>query len=735
MEWGMTQDKDIADNWPNPTTAPSSENNSQVTPENSTASSGVTELLPPENQEIRQFHDSILLENVNTPEKKVGLWPISATGRLRWLNSWLFWLSVMTIFSSGVGLTAIALLLKLPAVPNCPAIFWPTASVSLRLYCGELAANKQTVNDLLEAIALVKDIEADHPLRSIVNNHIKQWTQDIFDLGEKEFQAGNLSDAIDILRKIPTDAPDEEAKRDIAKMITDKINYWQSIWSKAEDIYQEAEKQIDKENWPKAFKAAVRLLDVGNKYWATNKYQEINELIESARSQDNQLNKARELADAGGLKNLLAAIKEVEKIDTKSKVYQTAQKLIKKFGRRILDLAENALDKQDWQGAMAIAREIPESAKLQEEVEDMIELARAQSTASMGMISSLDSAIKQIEKMPSKRPLYSKAQQLISRWQRQKEEIAYLDQARTLARGGTVNDLSAAINKAQLISNENPTATDRDREVTRWNRQMQNMQDQPSLERAEQLASFGDINSLQAAIAQANQITPGRYLYQEAQDKIQMWSKKIQSKEDRPYLDRAEQLAILGDANSLQGAIDEANRIRPGRAIYQEAQERIQAWKKQLQNLQDRPTLEQARTLANQGNLPEAINKVEKISSGRSLSDEARSDMENWRSQLQSQQLMDEARRLAAQGTPEALVAAIRKVDNISNSSRLRVDAEAAISGWSQQILAQAQQRSATDIPGAIAIAEQVPSNSPSYSAARDQIQVWKQFLNFPKKP
>ncbi|WP_156120595.1 hypothetical protein [Neosynechococcus sphagnicola] len=77
--------------------------------------------------------------------------------------NWITLTSLGILVSGGVGLLAVALLLKLPALPNCPAIFWPMASASMRLYCAQVAANKQTVADLLEAISLVNSLPADHP--------------------------------------------------------------------------------------------------------------------------------------------------------------------------------------------------------------------------------------------------------------------------------------------------------------------------------------------------------------------------------------------------------------------------------------------------------------------------------------------------------------------------------------------------------------------------------------------
>jgi len=74
------------------------------------------------------------------------------------------------------------------------------------------------------------------------------------------------------------------------------------------------------------------------------------------------LAKAQSLATRGGSDNLLAALKLVDSIGANSYLYQEAQDLIPEFGRKILDLAEEALDRRDANEAIAIANQIPASS-------------------------------------------------------------------------------------------------------------------------------------------------------------------------------------------------------------------------------------------------------------------------------------------------------------------------------------------------------------------------------------
>jgi len=616
------------------------------------------------------------LEDARLPESLVqpapqgsGNKPVVPKPKRRgWLKSWVFWAALGGLVPTGVGLIAVALILRLPSLPNCPTIFWPTASASIRIYCAQVAANKHTVNDLLQAIALVEALPPNHPLRLEINHSLQQWSFELLALGDQEFQAGNLEEAIAIAHKIPRNLPAYQS-------VENRIESWQSTWSEAEGIYRSAETEIHQQHWHQAFSFAVRLLNVSNNYWANTKYDELNDRIETARTDTKELAKAQTLAQAGGSDNLLAAIKQAELIGANSDFYQDAQAAISEFGRKLLDLAQEALDRHDADNTIKIASSIPASTKLQSEAQDLITLAGAWRSAWTGTMTGLQDAIASAKNIGSDRPLYNKAQGLIAQWQLETGDVAHLERASELAQGGTVKDFRAAITEVQLIPDQNPRASDRDREITDWRDKIETIEDQPTIDRAEQFASLGDINSLQAAIDQASQIASGRALYKQAQSKISNWTSKIEQIEDQPYLDHARSLASSGD---LSAAIAQARQIQPGRALSSEAQAAIDDWQGQIQ---------------------------------------AR---ENWRL----------ARELATQGTPEALREAILKANRVPTTNPLRTDVDNAVNQWSHQMLSIAQDRGEYDIPGGIAIAKQIPPGSDAYKAARNQIELWQNFLN-----
>jgi hypothetical protein len=590
-----------------------------------------------------------------------------------WMKSWVLWLIMLTLIPSSIGFVSISILLKLPSAPNCPEIFWPLASASVRLHCAQLAASKQTVNDLLQAITLVKELPQNHPLTGQINSFLEEWSRDILRLADQSFQSGNLEEAITTSRQIPEDL---EAR----KIVEEQITKWQLIWSKAEEIYQESLQELAQRHWQSAFMLSSKLLRVNNKYWATTKYDELNRIIVTAREDGDKLYKAEGFADSRSVDYVLAAIKLAESIKSDSYLYKKAQELIPVFGRKILKLAQAKMDKRDADTALEIVRQIPPIPELQSEIDDFVVLGEAQRSAWIGTVSALEAAISQAQQIDASREIYEKAQELIGRWQLEIQDVSRLEKARTLASQGSVNELTAAISEAQMIPHSNPRAEEARQEMNRWRGQ-------------------------------------------------------VESIEDRPYLDRAEQIALLEDITSLQAAIAEANQIRSGSALYPEARKKIRSWTAKLQRIQDQPYLDQARIIADNGDLNTAIREAQKIaSSGRALASEAQTALDTWQEQIRAKENWKKAREVAITGTPEALAEAIRLADRVSNGNVLRMDANVAIDQWSRQLLEMARSQSEFDVSKSIETARLIPRGSSAYRDAQEQIRTWKQFI-IPRTP
>ena len=593
----------------------------------------------------------------------------------RFYRHWAFWMTLTIALFGGVTGFSLALLYKLPSLPNCPTIFWPTASASLRVYCAELAANKNTTDDFLKAIKLIDSLPADHPLREEADQMIDQWSLGILGLADREFQQGDLDSAIDIAQRIP---PNGAAYAQVDERIDD----WELIWAKAERIYQEAISALQSDDLRRAFSSAIELLDVGNTYWETEKYDELNQLIETSRADSNLLAEARSLARQGGLAKLLEAIELIEGIQDDSFLYPAARRLTVDLWDDMLDLGKAALDSGNVDDVTKIANRLPPGTEYQAQANDLRELSLAVTQAQQGTVAALESAIVQVTAMPVSRPLYGKAQQLARRWQLEIRDVQRLTLARQLANPGTIDAYRDAIAEAEMIPRRNPR---------------------------------GD----------------------EAKAQIDDWRAEIQTIEDRPYLDRAEQIARQGDIFSLQAAILEAQRLGEDSPLSGEANRLIRNWTQRVERIQDQPILSEANQFAQSGNFRQAIATAQQISSGRALYDEAQTNIQQWQNRISQNIQRQEGEsqiRLAVDranvGTPAALASAIQVANQIAENNPNRAEADRMINQWSEALLRIAQQEAATDLERAIAVAELVPPQTTAFAPAQLQLRDWRSRLN-----
>ena len=588
--------------------------------------------------------------------------------------TWKVWAALFVVVFGGVGFLATWQLFNMQKSPNCPKIFWPVASASLRLYCAQLSADSRTVAGLLEAIALVEALPEDHPLRSQVNQQVEEWARDILNLAEKDYQAGNLEQAIAKARQIPNNMA-------VAAIIEERIAKWQGTWTEGNDIVSKLEENLRASNWNQSFRLAVDLLNLNNEYWATVKYNEALAKITVAREDSSKLDNAFNLFARGGLDNWFKVIEEARKIQASSYAYQEAQKLIGKTEDKLKEYAERLIERKQWQALRDLANQTPKDLKIKADVTDWSLLSEAALDAETGTVDGLEAGILGLEKIDPSRPLHQTALAMRERWQLQVQDVKILSEARDLAQAGTIEQYSAAIAKAGEVPPNNPLWSQAQQEIGSWNRQIQVIEDRPILERAQEIALPGDINSLSSAIIQARAIGKNRALYRDAQREIRGWQVRIERMEDQPILDQAQALANLEDYST---AIETANQIPPGRA----------------------------------------------------LSSEASQNIRRWRRELRARQNLQQANQLAATGTPEGLTRAIALVANISTKTDAGVQRTELLERWSYQLLSLAtDQANNGRYLEAIRLAESVSRESTAYSSARSQMQGWRNILQPPAPP
>ena len=592
-------------------------------------------------------------------------------GIFNWLISWQFLSFVLAVSFGGVGFAATKALLKLPDRNSCHNLSLWFASATNRIYCAQVKADKNTLEDLLSAIALLKDLPEDHPLSHEIKRYIKEWSNDILLLAQKKLEKGDLESAIAIARQIPQNDQNEG-------IIEEKIKKWRDIWQKGEAIEAKVEKELRDAQWNKAFLQAVRLLNIGNPYWQETRYQQIVKTINVAKEENKQLDGAYATVKSGGIENLLKTIEIASAIPKNSYSYEEAQKLIAQAEQDIIEIAEKLVEKKDWYKLGELANEISTSSKLNSQAIDWKTIARAGKNVDLGTVSGVELAIAEAEQISSDSKIYIQARELIQQWSEQKEDIAYLSTARKLARSGQIGDLNAAIAQAKLVQSGTPIYADAQREIRSWQKQVQTMEDTPILAQARQFALNNTVQGWRSAINQARKINSNRPLYSEARDLIEKWQTNIETVEDRPILNEA---ISLGNRGEYRAAMNVANRISRGRALYREAQSQVR----------------------------------------------------KWRMEITAQQNLDTAYRVAGNNDEQSLVRAISLARRIPSSSSISFQGRQAVDLWSERLLNIAQRMadsySIPDLEKAIAIARNVPRGTSAYGRAQISIQQWRQQL------
>jgi hypothetical protein len=543
-------------------------------------------------------------------------------------------------------------------------------SASLRVYCGQAAASKQTLKDLAAAFNFVKDIPKDDPLRGYIDSNIQDWSVDLLRLAEISYQQGNIDEAVSMAKLVPNNVP-------ISKRVEKRIRHWQTTWKEAESIYQRTEKMLRNSNWAEASQVAAKLNKLGNNYWSNTKYQDLTAKVSQAEKDSNQLDQARKLVKSNGLKDLVSAIAIARKLDKQSYAFQEAQDLIAKAGRQMLDMAKMQLQQNNWKAVQEITQQIPENPEIKSELQDVRSIADAQAAAKNNTIGDLEIAISLAQAVKPNSTIYSRSQQLLTGWQLEVQDLSYLQRGSNIAAAGGIADLEAGIKEVSQIPTNHPRA-------------------------------------------------------QEAANTINGWRKQIQVIQDQPYVDAAEQLASAGNVQSLQQAIAQLRQLPAGRALYPDAQAKIKQWTNQIQKMQDTPILESAELQARNGNIPAAIATANQIGAGRALHAQAQARIGEWSGDTQAKQRLSDAQQLANEGTPEALLGAIEAVKQIPNNSSAYQSARAAVNKWSGELFRQAQAAAGYDLGRAISIAQVVPVGSTSYAAAQRAMRQWENSQNDP---
>ncbi|WP_416669390.1 hypothetical protein [Egbenema bharatensis] len=542
---------------------------------------------------------------------------------------------------SGMGSAALLWLVSLPPPPDCEDPSRLTLDME-RLYCAQKAIDAGGLPELIAGLELLKQQDTEDSLQAEIQKLSEEWSKQVLTIARSKANNSDLQGALDAIQHIPDTTPTyEDAQRLVA--------YWQEQWADGEAIYARAQEAFKEQNWTLASQQIAIMAELANPYWHNRRANELAQQLGVERRARQILIQAQRTAGEGGLSALGRAITQAQEIAEGTYAWEEARPLFAQWSRSLL---EDSIQK--WQagnpaGAMntlGLANVKTSAPELQDLVRfgDAYRLANqsfpgatpaADWFPELRQLRQLREAVVGMGQVPADSPFYESAQAMQADLQAQWDDLIQLYYASLTANLGQHASYHLAIDQAQQITPDRPRRLQAQTLIAYWRDQIEQIEDQPYLDGALWMARSGRKEDLQRAIAEASLIQQGRALRLTAQGHIATWRRQIESIEDKPLLDRA---FLLADEGQLSEAIRTAQEIASGRALYNEAQTAIAEWQAQLvrtaQLAEDRPILSRARSLADGGNLGEAIRIASQISPGRALYREAQAAIAEWQAQL-----------------------------------------------------------------------------------------------------
>jgi soluble cytochrome b562 len=411
---------------------------------------------------------------------------------------------------------------------------------------------------------------------------VNRWSELLLAIAQRKIEQSDLKGAANLARQIPKTST-------IHKDAQASINRWQAQWQRGETITIAAQAAMKRGNWTQASEKILAMRELEYSYW---RFQQANSLARQMVLEKRArqfLSQARALAKLGGMEQLQQAITQASKMNPKTYAWSDAQKEMKRWGETLLTQSWQQWQAGDLQAAIAIARPVVAVPTLTKEAEALIRLSEARQLARTTdwrwqpkphHVWHLMEAVAIASQVKPDSRFYAQAQASLAQWRNALEDVSQLQLAQWLTDLNHPAALKLAVAKAEQVSRHRPRRLQAQNLIAHWNREIERMEDAPLLAQARQLAQKGAIANLQAAIAQAQKISPQRALRGEAQALVHDWTQQIQTLQDKPLLDKAWALANQGQ---LGAAIQVAAQIKAGRSLYGEAQWAIGDWHYQIQ--------------------------------------------------------------------------------------------------------------------------------------------------------
>lgn len=556
--------------------------------------------------------------------------------------SWTLLCFVVLGIISGMGSAALLWLVSLPPPPNCSSPDELTLDME-RLYCAQQSVQSGGLPELIAGLEMLKQWTSEDPLYAETQELAEDWSKQVLSIARSMVQEqDDLQGALDAISHIPQGTQAYQEAQDFAA-------YWQEQWQEGEAIYNKAQTALKQQDWLLASEQVAAMAELSNSYWNTRRANELAQQLGAEKRAWQVLVRARNAAAGGSPTELGQGITIAQELPPDSYAWEAARPNLQQWSQSLVQLGIQKWQAGDWQGAVSVLAGAPQKTSVPE-LQDLMWFGNAYKLASSSQLSSAPSsnwfptpeqvwqlmeAVAALKQVKPDSPFYQQAQTTQQNFAAQLQDMIQLQSATLLAKLGQRSTLQLAIEQAQQVGIDRPRRLQAQTLLAHWTEEIERIEDQPYLDYAIALAEAGQIQDLKAAIAEASQIPQGRALRNTAQGWIATWTNRIEQIEDQPILNQAWALA---DAGQLGEAVEIAQTILRGRALYEEAQSAIYDWQAQItrnnQLAEDRPILNRARSLADSGDLSGAIRVASQISSRRVLYSEAQGLIADWQARL-----------------------------------------------------------------------------------------------------
>ena len=505
------------------------------------------------------------------------------------------WLLISLLSCCATSVAAVGAflwLVNLPPTTNCDNAATVTTDRA-QLYCAQLAAESGDLEDVLASLELVGAWTSSHPLYYEVQPLVEQWSWVALKAAEQELRNGQIDQAKALIARIPTSSPVYEASQA-------SLAEWNSEWDRGAALVAKAQTALQQKDWGTASAQILALAELQNPHWRIDQVQTLSRQIRQERQAQALLTQAVAISSPGGVDRLGAAIRTANQIDEGTFTRKAAQVYLDRWSDLLLKQGLDHWYASDLDQAQALGRYAALNPNRAKAAQELIWLSQSRQMA----------------------------QQSLGSWR-------------------TSPDQLVALYKAMLLANripaDSPYAPQAKSSVATWRTHLDAL---GKLQTAQFAGGVNHSDTLKLAIHQAETVPLGHPRRVQAQTMIAHWQQEIERLEDRPYLAKAHELAKDQTIKGLQTAIESASAIAVNRALRSEAQSWIYIWTNQIQTIEDRPILNQARYLARGGQLTQAITEAKRIATGRALYDEAQAAIGDWQGQIWAQ---EQARQRAAQ--------------------------------------------------------------------------------------